>query len=188
MKKSTRIIWIFLGLIVISALYRIIPGRPFGFAPQIAMALFSGSVVKDKKFSFLLPLGSMFISDLVFQALYHYGITDMQGFYSGQWINYLLFTGLTVLGWFINEKKVVSIAIGALTGPVLYFFLSNSATWIAGGGYNRPKTWAGYVQCLEDGLPFFKPSLYATVFFSALLFGVYALWTRQKQSLSPAHT
>jgi hypothetical protein len=183
MKKSTRIFWIFLGFIIVSALYRIIPGRPWGFAPQIAIALFSGSVVKDKKLSFLLPLGSMFLSDLLFQALNHFGITEMQGFYSGQWINYLLFTGLTVLGWFINERKVIQIAIGALVGPVLYFFLSNSATWLAGGGYNRPKNWAGYVQCLEDGLPFFRGSLYATVLFSALFFGLYALWTRERHSL-----
>ncbi len=186
MKKSTRIFWIFSGLIIVSAFYRIIPGRPWGFAPQIAIALFSGSVVKDRKLSFLLPLGSMFLSDLLFQALNHFGITEMQGFYAGQWVNYLLFTGLTVLGWYINEKKAIQITIGALAGPVLYFFLSNSATWVAGGGYNRPKTWAGYVQCLEDGLPFFKGSLYATVLFSALFFGVYALWTRQRHTL--AHT
>ncbi len=174
MKKSAYIP-VLVSLVLVSALYRLIPGRPWGFAPQIAMALFSGSVVKDKKLSFLLPLVSMFLSDLLFQALYHFGLSDMQGFYDGQWVNYILFTGLTIVGWFINEKNVLHIAAGALVAPVLYFLLSNGATWAAGAGFHRPHTWEGLVQCMGDGVPFFKGSLYATAAFSALLFGGYAL-------------
>lgn len=180
MKKSGQLLLIFASLLLVSALYRLIPNRPWGFAPQIAMALFSGSVVKDKKFSFLLPLGSMFLSDLLFQVLHNMGITDFQGFYDGQWVNYLLFTGLTILGWFVSEKNILQIGLGALAGPVLYFFASNTATWAAGAGWHRPYTWAGYVQALEDGLPFFKGSLYATVLFSAVFFGGYALWRRRQ--------
>jgi hypothetical protein len=183
MKKYNNVILVFAALILVSALYRLIPNRPWGFAPQIAMALFAGSVIKDKKWSFLLPLGSMFLSDLLFQGLFDLGMTDMQGFYGGQWINYLLFTGLTALGWLINAKNVIHIAVGALSGPVLYFLASNSATWAGGGGYHRPFTWAGYVQALSDGLPFFKGSLYATVAFSAVLFGGYALVTRKRQAV-----
>ena len=175
MKKSGQLILIFASLLLVSALYRLIPSRPWGFAPQIAMALFSGSVVKDKKLSFLLPLGSMFLSDLLFQVLFIQGITDVQGFYDGQWMNYVLFTALTMLGWFIAERNVIQIAIGAIAGPVLYFFASNTATWVAGAGWHRPHTWTGFVMALEDGLPFFKGSLYATVAFSAVFFGGYAL-------------
>ncbi|TDW96632.1 DUF6580 family putative transport protein [Dinghuibacter silviterrae] len=187
MKKSGQLLLIFAVLLLVSALYRLIPSRPWGFAPQIAMALFSGSVVKDKKLSFLLPLGSMFLSDLLFQLLHNAGMTDMQGFYDGQWVNYVLFTGLTVLGWFVAERNLLQIALGALAGPVLYFFASNAATWAAGGGWHRPHTWAGFVLAMEDGLPFFRGSLYATVLFSALLFGGYALWRRQAGAAIGAH-
>jgi hypothetical protein len=185
MKKSASLLYIFAAFIVVSALYRIIPGRPWGFAPQIAMALFSGSVVKDKKLSFLLPLASMFLSDLIFQLLYKQGLSDIPGFYAGQGINYILFTGLTILGWFINAKNVLQIAVGSLAGPVLFFLASNTATWVAGAGYHRPYTWEGLGQCLSDGIPFFRGSLYATALFSVVFFGTYAL-LRIKQNATSA--
>lgn len=188
MKKNNQLILIFASLVVVSALYRLIPNRPWGFAPQIAMALFSGSVVKDKRLSFLLPLASMFLSDALFQVLFNLGITDLQGFYDGQWVNYILFTGLTVLGWFVSERNPIQIAIGSLAAPVLFFLASNSATWAAGAGWHRPHTGAGFVMALEDGLPFFKGSLYATVLFSAVLFGGYALLHGRRRVVSPVAT
>ena len=182
MKKNSLLL-ILLGVLVLAgALYRLIPGRPWGFAPQIAMALFSGSVVKNKKLSFALPLLSMFISDLIYQGAYWSGIGDTQGFYSGQWVNYLLFTGLTALGWLIQAKNVFSIILGSLAGPVLYFLASNGIVWLGGGGYNRPKTFDGLIQCLNDGLPFFRGSLYATFLFSALFFGGYAWWAHRHRT------
>ena len=75
-------------LIVIAAVYRVIPGRPDGFAPQIAMALFGGAIIKDKKWAFALPLFSMFLSDLLYQALFSMHLSERQGFYQGQLTNY----------------------------------------------------------------------------------------------------
>ena len=46
---NKKIAWSLALLIVVGAVYRIIPDRPLGFAPQIAMALFAGAVIKDKK-------------------------------------------------------------------------------------------------------------------------------------------
>lgn len=187
MKKYSRLVWIFVALLVVSALYRLIPNRPWGFAPQIAIAMFSGSVVKNKRLSFLLPLGSMFLSDLIFQVLFSMGVGATPGFYDGQWMNYILFTGLTVVGWLVSERKPLQIFIGALFGPVLYFLASNSSTWAAGRGWHRPHTWAGFAQAMEDGVPFFKGSLYATLIFSVVLYGGYALLTRRRQAVAQAH-
>ena len=91
MKINKNTVWSLVLLVVIASLYRIIPNRPTGFAPQIAMALFAGSIIKDKKYSFLLPLLSMFISDALYEVLYINGLTQIAGFYSGQYINYILF-------------------------------------------------------------------------------------------------
>ena len=44
MKLNKEIVIALIIMIVTSALYRVLPGRPFGFAPQIAIALFSGSL------------------------------------------------------------------------------------------------------------------------------------------------
>ena len=69
MKNKKSILLTLLVLIVVAALYRVVPGRPFGFAPQIAMALFAGAVIKDRKFAFALPLFSMILSDVIYELL-----------------------------------------------------------------------------------------------------------------------
>ena len=44
MKLNKQIIAALVIMVAMSALYRVLPGRPFGFAPQIAIALFGGSL------------------------------------------------------------------------------------------------------------------------------------------------
>ena len=177
MKLNKPTLYSFLLLIIVAAVYRVLP-RPeglWGFAPQIAMAIFGGSVIKDKKLAFLLPLLSMFISDALFEILYTTGIGNTPGFYSGQLTNYILFGLLTVVGFFINQKNVLQIGLGSVAAPVIYFLLSNLQVWIGGGGWHRPKTLDGLMMCYNDGLPFFKGSLIATLVFAAILFGGYYL-------------
>ncbi|MBK7883752.1 MAG: hypothetical protein IPJ81_08090 [Chitinophagaceae bacterium] len=154
MKFDKSIIWSFTLLVIVASLYKIMPNRPWGFAPQIAMAIFAGSIVKDKKWSFLLPLASMFLSDLLFEVLYRYSVVDLKGFYNGQITNYILFTGLTVFGFFVNSKKPFSILIASLAAPTAYFLISNFMVWVMGGGLYRPKTFDGLMMCYTDALPF----------------------------------
>ncbi|MBX9783766.1 MAG: hypothetical protein K2X48_10790 [Chitinophagaceae bacterium] len=180
MKWNKQLIYTLVALVIVAALYRIIPNRPLGFAPQIAMALFAGSVIKDRKYSFALPLLSMLLSDILFQFLYNAGISSIPGFYSGQWLNYLLFAGLTVIGFFINQNKIVQIGLGALAAPTLFFFISNFLVWIGGGGFHHPKTVAGLIQTYVDGIPFYSGSLMATIVFAAILFGGYAILGQKK--------
>ena len=177
MKIDKSIIGSFVLLVVIASLYRIMPNRPWGFAPQIAMALFSGSIIKDKKFSFLMPLFSMLLSDIIYEALFYFKLSPIQGFYNGQWVNYLLIMAVTVIGFAVNKNKLFSILAGAVAGVSFYFFASNFAVWIGGGlGLNNlpyPKTLDGLSACLAAGLPFLKASFYSTLLFSAILFGGY---------------
>ena len=183
MKIDKSIILSFVLLVVIASLYRIMPGRPYGFAPQIAMALFGGSIVKEKKFAFILPLFSMFISDVIYEVLYSLELSDMQGFYEGQVQNYLVIGAITVIGFWIKKENVLHIAAGSLVGATIYFLLSNFLVWFGGGLdlNNLPyaKTFDGLMSCLAAGLPFFKWSVYATLFFSGILFGGYYLFNRQ---------
>jgi hypothetical protein len=176
MKSNNKIVWSFVLLVLIAALYRIIPGRPFGFAPQWAMAVFAGAVIKDKKWALIIPVLSMFISDLLYQVLYIGGVTNMQGFYEGQWQNYILFTLLVFVGFAIKKLNVLQIAIASLAAPTLYFIISNFLVWASNGttrGLDRPKTFNGLMLCYSDGIPFYKTSILATLVFSAILFGTF---------------
>jgi hypothetical protein len=179
MKISKSTVWSFILLVVIAAIYRIVPGRPAGFAPQIAMALFAGSVISEKKYSFLLPLLSMLVSDVLYEILYTNGISSIKGFYSGQVTNYLLFAGLTVIGFWVKKSNIPQIIGGSLAAATIYFIASNSLLWISGGlGINNlpyAKNWSGLTECLAAGLPFYVTSILATLTFSGILFGAYYL-------------
>lgn len=182
MKQNKVNIIIFILLVVIGALYRVWDNRPLGFAPQIAMALFAGSVIKDKKIAFLFPLLSMLVSDALYQVLYIQGLTSISGFYKGQWVNYILFVSITVIGFWINSKKVGQIFLGSVAGALFFFIASNFLNWIGGGLdlFNQPypKTFEGLMTCFAAGIPFLKGSLIATFVFGAALFGGYQLFER----------
>ena len=180
MKIDKSIAVSFVLLVIIASLYRIMPGRPLGFAPQIAMALFSGSIVKDKKFAFLMPLFSMLLSDILFEVLFYFKAAPYGGFYQGQFVNYALFIAVTFIGFVVNKNKWQHILAGSVAGVLFYFVASNFAQWVGSGpdinGVPYPKTWEGLSSCIAAGVPFLKGSFYATLLFSGVLFGGYYLF------------
>ena len=180
MKNTSRTLIVFGLLIFTAALYRIVPGRPFGFDPMIAMAIFGGAVVTDKRWAFAVPLAAMLLSDALYEALTRAHIVNMPGFYDGQWLNYILIAGISFFGILMKRVSVTNVAIAAVSAPLVYFILSNTGVWAFGGGYARPFTAAGWLQALADGLPFLKYSLLGSVAFSAVLFGAWALITKSK--------
>ena len=169
-------------MVLIASLYRLLPGRPLGFAPQIAMALFSGSIIKNKRYSFLLPILSMLLSDILYEVFFQFKITPIVGFYNGQVENYLLFASVTLIGFLIRKQNWLQIFAGALAGATFYFLLSNCLVWMAGGLAlnNLPyaKSWDGLISCYTAAIPFYIGSLFATVFFSVVLFGGYSIFTK----------
>ncbi|MEO8823249.1 MAG: DUF6580 family putative transport protein [Ginsengibacter sp.] len=181
MKNTKQLAASFILLIIIASLYRIMPGRPYGFAPMIAMAIFGGAIIKDKKFAFLLPLAAMFVSDGLYQLLYINGVGNIPGFYDGQLTNYILFGGLTVFGFFIKNFNIKKIALASFAAPTVYFLVSNFLVWASSSplaGLGRPKTFSGLIMCYGDGLPFYPWSVASTFIFSAIFFGSYYLMTK----------
>lgn len=173
LNKSNFIILLF--LVIAASLYRVWDGRPMGFAPQIAMALFAGSVCRDKRFAFLFPVLSMLVSDLLYQLLYIRGLTPIKGFYGGQWQNYLLIASVTIIGFFISKNKISHVIAGSLAGAVYYFIISNFLVWLGGGldinSQPYEKSFSGLITCFTAALPFFKWSLVSTLLFNAVFFG-----------------
>ena len=177
MKSDKSLLLTLLLLIVIAALYRVIPDRAPGFAPQLAMAIFGGAVIKNKKWAFALPLLSMFLSDIMYQLFYSLGWTIIPGFYEGQITNYILFALLTIIGFSIRKLNVLNIALASVAAPTIYFLLSNFMVWLSPtAGLQRPKNLGGLVQTFTDGLPFYRNSVLATLIFSTVLFGGYLLF------------
>jgi len=185
MKLNKSLLWAFLIMVVVAALYRIIPNRPAGFAPQMALALFGGSMIKDKKWAFALPLFSLFISDLLYHVLYISGLSTIPGLYAYQIPMYLCFIAITVFGFLLKKITVINVAIFGTLGSILFFLLSNLFVLIGGFGFVRPKTFNGLMLCYNDALLFYRdggviPGFYGNViigdlFFTAIVFGGYYL-------------
>ncbi len=188
MKFSKQTTIAFVLILLVASLYRVWEGRPFGFAPQMAIALFAGAVIKDKKWAIILPLLSMLLSDVLYQVLYINGMTPIQGFYDGQWVNYLLIAGITVFGMLMRRITFLNVLGFSVSGSVIYFLLSNFTVWIGGGGLGRPKTFDGLMLCYGDAIAFYRDYgvingfagnvLIGDLFFAGLLFGTYYIATQ----------
>jgi hypothetical protein len=154
-----------------------------GFSPVIAIALFSGFIIKQKDNSFLLPLLALVVSDAVIQLLYTQDLFPYAGFYEGQWKNYLILLASTLIGWALKGRKYSSLAIGAVAAPTVYFLISNIAVWMSAGEATYAKSFSGLMTCLTAGLPFYKNSLIAMVVFLPIILVSYNYMTKRKAEL-----
>ena len=86
MKRSNINIIIAVSLVVLSIVTRVLNAQVqfYNFAPLLAVGLFSGVIIKDRKYlPFLVTLAGQFFADLYFQKF-----TNTPGFYPGQFVNF----------------------------------------------------------------------------------------------------
>jgi hypothetical protein len=157
-----------------------------GFSPVIAIALFSGMIIKERNSSFLLPLLALFISDLLIEFFYRQDLFPYAGFYSGQWKNYAILLVSTLIGWALKGKNYTSLLVGAVAAPTVFFLLSNFGVWMGTQQVSYSRDFNGLMECYAAGLLFYKNALIATVlFFPAILFS-YNYLTKEKVALTLA--
>lgn len=156
-----------------------------GLSPVIAIALFSGMIMRRKNFSFLLPLMALLVSDAVIELLYRQGLFAYQGFYSGQWKNYLFLLLPTLIGWMLRGKNYGSLLAGAIAGPTVFFLVSNFSVWL-GAHVLYSRDFSGLMSCYAAGLPFYKNALLGTLVFLPAIVVLYNFMTRQKTQLTLA--
>ena len=155
---------VLLSAIVAAAALRLVPHPP-NFTPIGAMALFGAAHLGRKPLALVAPLAALLLSDLVL------------GFYPGMWVQYVAVEMIVVLGWGVVSRVSFPRVAGAAVGSaVLFFIVSNFGTWALSGMY--PPTAAGLAACYAAAVPFFQNTLAGDLFFSALLFGGFALVER----------
>lgn len=181
MNKQNNTLVLSAGLLIIAAAFtRLFPHYP-NFTAIGAMAVFGGSVIKDKKLAFLLPLGALFLSDICLQLF-----TSTKGFYGiSQFFVYMAFLLITALSTFMKKRSVANVALAAFWSGAVFFILSNFGVWLSSDFY--PKTLTGLGACFWASIPFYKNeffgnfvlnSILGNAFYSAILFGVYSLMER----------
>ena len=146
----------FLVSIILFAIFsRFIPHPP-NFTPITAIALLSSKGFTNRWTIFLIPIISLFISDLFL------GLHDSIPFVYGAFIL------ITLLG--ISAKKI---SIGTvLMSSIIFFFISNFGVWF----YNYPLTLNGFISCYTLATPFFLNTILGDLTYCAIMiYPYYAL-------------
>src|SRR5438067_11409810 len=106
-------------LIAFAAFTRLFPHYP-NFTAIGAMAVFVGSVIKDKKLAFLLPLGALFLSDVCLQLF-----TSTKGFYGiDQFFVYGAFIITTLLATYMRKVNAANVVLAAVWSGLIFFVIS----------------------------------------------------------------
>src|SRR5579859_4959221 len=120
-------------LVLLAAALRILP-HPWNFTPIGAMAIFSGSLFRNRWAAVLLPLAALFAGDL------------FVGFHKLMFAVYASFALSVAIGrWLAESRTVVRIGGAVFLGAAQFYVLTNLAMWAIAGFY--PKTSVGLAAC-----------------------------------------
>ena len=162
MSEPRRSMGLVYGLIFLGVVSRLVP-HPWNATPLTAIALFGGTYL-SKRWSILLPLAIVALSDLVL------------GWHSTIPFTWGAFAATGVLGWWLRSRPSAGrIIAGSLFGSVIFFLVTNFGVWAAQTLY--PKTVSGLWECYVAGIPFFRNALAGDLVYTAALFGMFAAVT-----------
>ncbi|MDR1339164.1 MAG: hypothetical protein LBK58_03810 [Prevotellaceae bacterium] len=173
------------AIIFLAAMSRLIP-HPANFAPIGGMALFGAAYCGKRCWAFVVPIVSMWISDLVLNnVVYSQYFDGFVWFYSGSLFSYGAFTLIALLG-FVTLKRIraVNLALSALGASIIFFAVSNFGVWLSAGLY--PPTVDGLISCYVAGIPFFKNTIAGDFVYTAILFGAFEMAVKRFPQLKTA--
>lgn len=153
-----------ISAIVIAAFSRFIP-HPSNFTAVGAMALFAGATLNNRWLSLIVPVASLFVTDIFF------------GFHNTMWATYGSMMLITILGWAIAERQNFgTIASAGIVSVFLFYVITNGAMWVVSFYEPAPlysTDAAGLSNALLEGLPFLGNTIISQFFYMAVLFGAF---------------
>ena len=162
MQKTIRPIAV--ALTILSALGRLLPHPP-NVTPVGASSLFAGARLNGWM-AYLLPILVMAATDPL-----------VGGYTRATPVIYLCFLISVWIGRRVRATdSPLRIGGACLLSSTQFFLLTNLATWMFGSMY--AKSLGGLATCYVSALPFFGYTFVGDLFFTAAIFGMYALLTR----------
>lgn len=157
-----------LSLTILGVIARLVPHPP-NFAPVGAASVFAGARLPVWQ-AYLVPLAVMMITDPILALTY--GVAPFTIYQVFIYISFLIsvWIGRRVR----HSENAWKIGSAVLLSSAQFFLISNLGSWVK----DYPHTLAGLGSCYVAAIPFFERTLVSDVFFSAALFGLYALLTR----------
>ena len=140
------------------------------FTPVGAVALFGGTYFTDKWKAYLVPLCTLFVSDMILNYLYSSRL--IIDYSATIWV-YLSFAIIVFIGTRIKKVNLLSVGAASVLSVVIFWLLTDFP-WLYGGAL-YPHTLLGYEQSLIAAIPFQRNMLLGDVVFGLLLFGGFEL-------------
>ena len=141
-----------ISLILFLAFARLIPHPP-NFTPIIAVAITSVYLFRNIYLSFIVIIGSMFLSDLFIG--FHKNIFFV--YFSLLFITFI-FSQIRII---INFKNLF---VFSFLASFIFYLISNFGVWILSDMYS--KNIDGLIYCYFLAIPFFTNTFLSTIFFS----------------------
>jgi hypothetical protein len=139
----------------------------WNFTPTAALTLFAGYMFRSSMAACLAPLAILAISNLVLPT--HNNAGEMAAVYA-------CFLVPVALGGMLRRKFTLPrFAASALAPSLIFFIVTNLVVWIYRRGTVYDDSFAGLLDCYGAALLFFRWMLAGDVFFTAAIFGAYAL-------------
>ncbi|MCC5789222.1 MAG: hypothetical protein JJT75_06280 [Opitutales bacterium] len=144
-----------LSLIVFVICYRLLAfwhGDFVNFAPAMALVFCGALYAGQFRRLWIAPLVGLLLSDLYLNA--QYGAPLFSGSMVVIYLGYLL--ALPIGFWISRNKSWLTILGGCLGASVLFYVLTNTASWAANPAY--VKSLGGWFQALTVGVPGLPPT------------------------------
>jgi hypothetical protein len=151
-----------IALVAMCVVGRLVEHEP-NFTPLAATALFAGFFFSRWWAAAGVTLSAMLISDA------------FVGFYEPRTMALVyiaMLIPIAMRGLLRSRLTVTRVAAGSLVGSTAFFIATNAAHFLFFGGYDP--SWSGLVACYVAAIPFFRNTLTGDLFYSAILFGMYA--------------
>jgi hypothetical protein len=139
------------------------------FSPIMALAFCAGAYTRNW-WMWLAPFAALILSDLYidhyYAAVYHY-----EWSLQGAALRILCFAAAAGIGLAVSRRRNwVNLFGGALAGSLIFYLVTNTASWVADLAYAR--SFAGWWQAMTVGHPQYEPTLlfFRNTFASDLLF------------------
>jgi len=180
-------------MILLAGAWRLVVTAPImtplsNFTPIGAMALFGGCYYKSKWKAFLVPLLTLWLSDLLLNyfVYYHY----WRWFYEGWYWTYATFALMVVMGMFIKKVSIKNIILVVIIATLVHWIITDFGVWVEHGldittGKPYTNDLAGLWKCLYLALPYEKNMLIGNFVFSGILFGAFEWAQKRFPALRP---
>lgn len=172
--KSDRILKMsILTLVIILTATSRISSHSYNFSPIIALALFGAAYYSNRKYTYVIPIATVWISDFIINNIVNSNSSNhFIWFDNGTLITYMVIILITYLGTvFLKKVTLLRLFFISILSSLLFFLFLNLGTWLYSNIGIYTHSFEGQIR-LRD-------ILLKDYFYIFLIFGLYEIFIKQ---------